>query len=75
MGEVLEEIDAEIACSEYAKQVVAFPETMEMVVPTTVAREGKEAFLVFKYGSKRFKATFEEVRRVRKSKTVTRSVL
>jgi len=70
MGEVLPEIDAETACTQYAEQAATFPETVQIVVPTTVMREGKEAFLVFKYGTKRFKATFEQVNRVRKPKVV-----
>ena len=67
-SDVLSEIDASLACSQYAREASGQTELVEVIVQPTVLRQGKEAFLVFRYGSKRFKVTFEEMNRVRMPK-------
>jgi hypothetical protein len=53
----------------YGSQLGDFPSTiLETLTKPTVIREGKEAFLAFKYGSKKFKVTFEQMDRLRRVK-------
>ncbi len=68
MGEFLDEseVDAGVLCKSYGSQLHEFPvEILKTLAEPTVIREGKEAFLAFQYGTKKFKVTFEQVDRLR----------
>lgn len=71
-GEVVEEVAALDICTHYASSYERVckdsPDLMEILVAPTELKAGKEAFMVFRYGTKRFKASFEQVERVRKPK-------
>ena len=55
-----------VLCEKYGSQMDRFPtELVETLAKPTTIRDGKEAFLAFRYGSKRFKITFEQIDRLR----------
>ena len=60
------EITVAQLCEHYGSQMETFPnELVEVLTPSTTIRDGKEAFLAFRYGTKRYKVTFEQIDRLR----------
>jgi hypothetical protein len=60
------EIDVTVLCERYGSQMDRFPEGLvESLAKPTTLRGGKEAFLAFRYGSKKYKVTFEQIDRLR----------
>lgn len=60
------EIDVTVLCERYGSQLNRFPEDLvETLAKPTTLRDGKEAFLAFRYGSKKYKVTFEQIDRLR----------
>ncbi len=60
-----EEIDAELLCKTYASGLSKFsPEVLETLAGPVTHGE-REAFVAFRYGTKKFKVTFEQVDRLR----------
>lgn len=65
------EIDVTMLCEQYGSQLDKFPAgLLKILAKPTAIRGGKEAFLAFRYGSKKFKVTFEQVDRLRIPKEV-----
>lgn len=73
MSDFPAEIDVTLLCERYGSQLDTLQETLPaglfetLVTPTTI-RDGKEAFLAFRYGTKKYKITFEQVDRLRMPK-------
>lgn len=64
--EIPAEIDVTALCERYGSQMDTFPsDLVETLAKPTTFRDGKEAFLAFRYGSKKFKVTFEQIDRLR----------
>jgi len=60
------EIDVAYMCERYGSKMAEFPaDVVEMLAKPTTLRGGKEAFLAFRYGSQKFKVTFEQIDRLR----------
>lgn len=63
---VPQETDVTKLCEVFSSQLDKFkPETVETLAAPTTLRGGKEAFVAFRYGGKKFKVTFEQIDRLR----------
>lgn len=67
--EVPDEIDVTLLCERYGSGMPTLPtELAETLIEPTTLPDGRTAIFAFRYGTKKYKVTFEQVDRLRMPK-------